>query len=173
MENSLDHYTYRREFMKTGDFLVWKSNSMIGWLIQKFTRSNVNHVGMVIRFAQFDSVRVFTLEALEHGIVLRALSDRLRNHKGQCWWHPLHLDFQDKRFAMGMVALSLVGTKYDYGSIFKQTLGRVSAEATRLFCSEYGQIIATRAGVMKKTRTALQPRDYPFLKWLSHGRTLI
>lgn len=171
--NNLDRYYVRRPFMQTGDMLTWQSATVLGWLIQKFSKSDRNHVGMVIRFHQYDQNRIFTLEALEGGIVLRTLSNRLENHKGRCWWHPLDPIHDDKRFEMGRIALGLVDKKYDYGSLFKQAIGRVSVDLNRLFCSEYGQVIATRAGVMEKTKLALQPKHYPSQVWLQPDRRIL
>ncbi len=171
--NNLDRYKARRPLMQTGDMLTWQSATALGWLIQKFSGSDRNHVGMVIRFRQYDQNRVFTLEALEGGIVLRTLSNRLENHKGKCWWHPLDPVHNDKRHEMGRIALSFVDKKYDYGSLFRQALGRVSVDLNRLFCSEYCQVVPTQAGVMEPQKLALQPKHYPSQVWLLQDRRIL
>ena len=169
----LDRYKRRRPFMQTGDMLTWQSATALGWLIQKFSGSDRNHVGMVIRFRQYDQNRVFTLEALEGGIVLRTLRNRLENHKGKCWWHPLSPAGDPDRHEMGRIALDLVDKKYDFDSLFKQALGRVSVDMARLFCSEYCQVVATRAGVMEPQKLALQPKHYPGQVWLLQDRRIL
>ena len=59
---------YKSE-LRTGDLLSWGSASALGWLIKKFTKSDINHSGMVIRFSDYENKedaasRRFTLEAL-------------------------------------------------------------------------------------------------------------
>ena len=45
---SLDLYKQYQPKLRTGDLLSWSSDSALGWLIRKFTKSDVNHSGMVI-----------------------------------------------------------------------------------------------------------------------------
>jgi hypothetical protein len=133
---------------------------MLGWLIRQFSQAEVNHAGLVIRFEQYDQDRVYTLEALEPGIVLRALSERLTNHKGKVWWCPLREEHNEARKELGRIALSYVGVKYDYGNLFRQVMARVSVDASRLFCSEYVQLTWQVGGVIPAdTATAKQPDE--------------
>ena len=139
MEYSLKMYMAVRQSMKTGDCILWKSRSMIGWLIRKFSRANVNHASLVIKLEQYEGLsdRRFLLEALGSGIVLKFLSRRLTNFKGQVWWLPLRDIYNENRDAIGEWALKQVGVKYDYHSVFKNIVGRVSAEGSKYFCSEF------------------------------------
>ena len=138
---SINLYLVHQQDIRTGDLLSWSSNSVLGWLIKKFTKSDINHSGMAIRFSDYEdddvSGRRFTLEALAHGIDLHLISRRLETHKGKVYWHPLKSMYDDKRSLLGAVSLQYVGVAYDYNSLFKNILGRVSAEASKLFCSEY------------------------------------
>jgi hypothetical protein len=132
-------YNEVKDQFKTGDLLQWKSNSLIGWAIRWKTHSNVNHSSLVIRLAEYEGLerRRYTTEALEHGTVLNFLSRRIELHDGEVWWYPLVDEWNENRQAIGERALSMIGIPYDYGSIFKQLFGKVSADARSLFCSEY------------------------------------
>ena len=137
--NDLSKYEAVKDQMKTGDLLQWRSNSLIGSLIRWRTGSNVNHSSLVMRFSEYQGLdrRRYTTEALEHGTVLNLLSRRLEAFDGECWWLTLKDEWNEKRQAIGESALSLIGIPYDYGSIFRQIFGKVSADARALFCSEY------------------------------------
>jgi len=137
--NDLTLYNAVRDQMKTGDLLQWKSNSLIGALIRWRTKSNVNHSSLVIRLAEYEGLERhrWTTEALEHGTVLNLLSRRLEAFDGECWWYPLQDSWNEYRENVGTWALDKIGIPYDYGSIVKQIVGKVSADARELFCSEY------------------------------------
>jgi len=155
----LDLYYERRHFLETGDGLTWGSKTILGKTIQIVTGYPVNHFGLVIRFRQYDENRIFTLEALRPGIVLRALSERLRNHRGTCYWHSLKPEHNSKRFGIGGSALSYVGVGYDKWSLVKQAVMRVSTDARELFCSEFGQICWEDNDVIPSERQAKQPGE--------------
>ena len=158
-DNDLTFYRIIRDQLQTGDLLLWQSKSVLGWLIRKFSKSDVNHAGLVIRFEAYDEDRVYTLEALEHGIVLMPLSRRLKDHKGHVWWHALKPQFDNQRTMMGSVALRKVGTAYDYGSLFANALGHVSVEASRFFCSGVCDYVWVASGVPLVSNTAPRPGD--------------
>lgn len=138
--NNLAIYNTVKGEMKTGDLLQWRSNSMIGALIRWRTKSEVNHSSLVLRFLEYEDSegRRFTTEALEHGTVLNLLSRRLAEFDGSVWWYPLQDKFTDiYRGSVAVRALDMIGLPYDYESIFKQIVGKVSADSRSLFCSEY------------------------------------
>jgi len=131
-------YNSIKEKMQTGDCLLWQSRSIIGWLIRKFSHANVNHAGLIIKPHKMGYFlhRRFTIEALENGIQLRLLSERLRSFKGRVWLYPLKDEYNDLRDEIAIWAMSKEGTPYDYKSLFKQVAGRVKANVKELFCSE-------------------------------------
>ena len=147
--------------MRTGDAILWKTNSVIGWLIRRFSKGSVNHASLVIKLEQYAGLnnRRFLLEALGSGIVLRLLSRRLMNFTGQVWWLPLKDKYNGNRDTIGEWALLKVGIPYDDHSVFKNTLGRVSAEASKLFCSEYCFMAWKAAGIKLKGNKAPRPTD--------------
>lgn len=155
----LDIYKAIRPKMQTGDLILWSSSSIIGWLIRKFSGSDVNHASLVIRFTEYDVNRVYVLEALEFGIVLRALSERLGGHNGQAYWLPVIDELNSRRDDVGSIALANVGKRYDYGSLFKQIACRVNMDAQKFFCSEYFAYCWQRAGVPYYQSKAPRPGD--------------
>ena len=136
--SNLALYNSIKDQMQTGDCLLWSSQSVVGWLIRKFSKADVNHAGLVIRphnLGHFKDRR-FTLEALEKGIILRLLSERLRHYKGKVYLYPLKDEYDDKRDAIAKWAIKQEGTPYDYKSLFKQAFARVFVDLKELFCSE-------------------------------------
>jgi len=132
--NDLTKYNENRDYMRTFDRLEWRSKTAIGWLIREKTGAFVNHTGVIIKFKEFN--RVFTSEALGGGIDLNRLSDRLIDHKGECFWYPLKPEYEKYRISLGQKMLDWEAVKYDYFSLFKQILFRVTFDASKLFCSE-------------------------------------
>lgn len=161
-----DLYYANRHRLQTGDHIGWQSHTALGWAIRKFSGGGepINHSSLVIRFKEYDSERVYVLEALDHGIVLRALSERLIGFKGRAWWYGLKPDFDDRRTAMGAWALDHVGVRYDWGSLLRNAIGKVSADATRFFCSEYWFMGAQSAGILPYIEGQKAPRPSGILE---------
>ena len=135
----LKKYRQIKAQMKTGDLLQWRSHSALGAAIRWRTKSHVNHSSLVIRLAEYEGLerRRFTTEALSRGIMFNLLSRELARYRGEVWWYPLKESWNEKRQGIGEVALSLIGTPYDYKSFFRLLISTVSADARALFCSEY------------------------------------
>ena len=152
------YYGLYREKMATGDVIEFRSETVVGYMIRKFTKQNVNHTALVIRLQQYDQDRVFILEAVPAGgVVLTKLSDRLENHHGQVYWLGLAGMYDGSRPAIGRSALNYVGVEYDFGNVFKQVAARVNADARRLFCSEFAYIALLNAGMPVRRKKAPQP----------------
>ena len=128
-------YDTNRQVMQTGDCILWRSKSVIGWLIRLFSNGEYNHAGLVVR-PEDDGCfagRRFTLEALGNGIILRLLSERLRKFEGEVWLYPLKDEFDDLRPGILAWSLDQEGTPYDFVSLFKQLVGRVSFDMKEYF----------------------------------------
>lgn len=149
--------------MRTGDCLLYRSKTLLGWVIRLFSPT-FNHAGLVVRFDQYQGqeCRLWTLEALEHGVVLNYLSRRLGECDAEVWWYPLKDKYNSKRDLVGEFALVQSGQPYDYDSLFKNILGRVSVNARELFCSELAFMSWRYAGIVKGD-TAPRPGDIPGL----------
>jgi len=156
-------YEKSRPLMQTGDCILWKSRSAIGWLIRMFSRGEFNHAGLVVRPDDVGcfSGRRFTLEALGSGIVLRLLSERLRNFKGEAWLYPLREGFSAFRPKILDWAMAQEGTPYDYDSLFKQMFGKVSVDMKEYFCSEFVYAAWLNAGMAVHEKKAPRPGDIP------------
>lgn len=140
MANDLTKYLAARDLMKTGDLLQWHSDSLLGEGIRLRKGGDINHTGVLIRLQEYEGLerRVFTLEALEHGVVLNLLSRRLEQFDGQCYFHRLRPEFDPQRQAIGERALSCLGIPYDYPGILKEMFGNAEMGLEKLFCSETG-----------------------------------
>jgi len=140
MEDDIDmlaNYLKYRNQMSTGDLLLWKSHSLLGAIIRWFSKANVNHASLVIPLMGLNQYRIFTTEALEHGIVPNFLSERLSKYEGEVFWYALNDEWDKKRPEIENKAFQYIGVPYDYRSLFKNAFGKVSADARELFCSEY------------------------------------
>jgi hypothetical protein len=136
--NDLSIYLSVRDSMKTGDILQWDSSSLLGAAIQSRKGGDINHTGIVIRLQEYEGLerRVFTLEALEDGVVLNLLSRRLESFNGHCYLLPLKSDYDCQRQVIGERALSCVGIPYDYFGIIEECFGNAQMGLEKLFCSE-------------------------------------
>lgn len=145
MKEIVVHYESIRHMMKSGDVINWHSDSALGWLIRKFSKADVNHSSTIVRTDELGSDRVFITEANPRGIELHALSDRLKDHRGEVYWLQLRNEHESARYGARKWAVDHIDVGYDYGSLFKQVCGRVSAESKKFFCSEFS-FMALRDG---------------------------
>jgi len=106
---------------------------------------------------------MFVIEALEQGVILRLISERLRSFNGKVWWYPLKSEYQGARNKISKWAVEQEGTPYDYSSLFRQVFGRVSAEASLYFCSELCYFAWMEAGIPVARDKAPRPGDIPGL----------
>ena len=151
-------YENVRDRMASGDVILWKGEGFISWLIRRFT--DFSHASLVLRLKEFQGLRDrrFLVEALASGVELRLLSRRLRGYRGEAWWFPLKTDYQEKRAAIVAWALNQIGKPYDYGSLFRNILGRVSEDAHAYFCSELVFSSFKHAGLVSGSK-APRPGD--------------
>ncbi len=144
---NINLYLKYRDYIKCGDALEWKSETMLGKTIRLVTGYDVNHTSQVIIFNEFyedDPIRIYTLEALSHGIELNFLSRRISEFKGKIWWLPLKDEYEFYRNEITRHGLERVGIPYDYESIKKILLKYIffgshdiKSSLDKLFCSEY------------------------------------
>lgn len=156
----ITNYYGCRDSLKTGDVIQWKTYGLIGWLIRRFTKGNVNHTSLIVEVGGYEGLRErkFMLEAQGHGIVLTSLSKRLTEHKGEAYVLPLKSEFNDKRINVGNWAFQQVGIKYDYDSLFAQMSGKVWAVADKYFCSEFNYFAWKNADIPMYNPDGLAPR---------------
>ena len=147
-------YEEMRDFIQCGDLFEFGGNSLIGKVIRFFTKQQVNHsaLGMSINeYSNHAGNRKFVLEADSYGIVLNTSSKDVQDclkSGGAVFWYPLAAIHDSKRILMADWALQMVGTKYDYGSLFKNAISKVNASVRKLFCSEFVFVALVAAGVL-------------------------
>jgi uncharacterized protein YycO len=148
---SLVAYKQIRDQIKTGDMLEWRSRSALGYVIRFFSGENKNHTGKAFVFDNYGNCEgnhIFTLEAEPDGIENNLLSAQLEKFDGEVYWSPLKPEFDHLRHKGIDWALQCVGTPYDFKSLFKQALVKVSADARKFFCSEYYFIYLVICGIL-------------------------
>jgi hypothetical protein len=144
--NDLSLYTKVRPEMKTGDHLGWRSNSAIGYFIRVFSRGDINHSSIVIKVDGVNDHR-FDLGANKKAVELHKLSWMLREYRGEVWWYPLKDEYEERRQLIEQAAFKLIDIGYDYNSLIKNMVGRVSTNMSKLFCSETYNLIMLQAGI--------------------------
>jgi len=130
-ERGLSRYMKIRSQIKSGDVITWEGKGAVSWLIRRWSKRS--HASMCLKLKDD---RRYILEAWEGEFNMRLLSDRLKNYQGKAFWHQLNSELNQYRRSIEYSALSLLGVKYDYNSLFANMLGRVSTNAKKLFCSE-------------------------------------
>lgn len=125
-----------RPAMQTGDVIAFAQSSFVSWVIRRFTRFNVSHVGIVLRTEHV----VELLEAGGDGIHITQLSARLEEYahnNGRMWWCPAKRPSSFDAEAMVRDMLGQVGTSYDIWQAILTCLWPWPTESSRrLFCSE-------------------------------------
>lgn len=131
--NDLGRYYAVRDQLKTGDLLQWSGKGVISSII-KLRTGKFSHSSLVLNVDEYR--RRMTMTAENRGVYPVILSKYLSEYEGRCYWYPLRDNWEAMRQEIGGRALDMSGTAYDYGSLFRQAICSVSADASRLFCSE-------------------------------------
>ena len=136
--NDLSEYYKVRHLIKTGDHLGWKSDGIVGCLIRLKTGNTINLSSMAIKL-DYEGLgqRRYDVGALNRGIEFHMLSRMLEKYNGKVWWYPLKDKYNELRSRIAVKAFEVVDIPYDYDSLFKNVLGRVSTNFSKLFCSEF------------------------------------
>lgn len=131
-------YNQHREQMKTGDMLLWANQTPLGLAIRHFSKAPVNHASTIAALSGYRGKRIFTVEALEGGVVPNYLSSVLENYNGEVWWYPLSekWDFDEFRGFVEDNMFRHIGVGYDVASLLKNAVTHVQADDSKLFCSE-------------------------------------
>lgn len=148
--------------MKSCDLVEFRGG-LLGAGIRLVTGTERNHSAILLRFREFEGCkdRRYIIEAKEHGLRLTILSEFLERYEGEAWWSPLRAS-DDARDRMISWALDELGRDkpYDYGSLFRQLVARVSVDAKAWFCSESYQAMLTAGGLLAAGGRALRPGEF-------------
>ena len=141
-------YQRARPFIGTGDHLGWKSSGIVGRFIRLKIGDTINHSSMAIklRYPNLENRR-FEMGALNRGMEFHMLSRRLEKYRGEVYWYPLKDEYNELRAQIAAKAFDIIDIKYDYESLFKNVLGRVSTEVSKFFCSEAYNWILNKVGI--------------------------
>lgn len=159
-------YKDMRPRIQTGDAILWKGKGIISKLIMRWT--SYSHASLVVRLREYEGLkkRVFLVEALNDGLELRLLSERMKE-AGEAFWLPVGMIVEEvlksREHAMTECAKAV---PYDYESLFKNIFGRVSNDAQKYFCSEFvwlNWIQSGRIPLDKIKLSAPRPGDLPGL----------
>ena len=159
-------YEDMRPKIQTGDAILWKGEGLISKLIMLWTP--YSHASLVVRLREYEGLkkRVFLVEALNDGLELRLLSERLKE-AGKAYWLSVGMTtaevLKSREHALVECARAV---PYDYQSLFKNIFGRVSNDARQYFCSEFVWINWIQSGRIppeKMKLAAPRPGDLPGL----------
>lgn len=162
----MDYHSLRPKIC-TGDVILWQGNSLVSRLIRQW--STFSHASLVIRFRRGHRNRVFLVEALSKGLVLRSLSSRLEKYNGKAFWQHVRATPEERgrawAFAINACSRDI---PYDYGSLFRNIFGRVSSNARKYFCSEFVWCALVASGIVQdREGKAPRPGDLP--SWIGSG----
>lgn len=132
-------YSEAKDYMQTGDMLFWHGHNLLGKAIQVFSKGEFNHASMIIRLGDCEGLntdRRFHTEAIGKGVLPNLISRKIVEYDGEVWWCQLKPEWESVRPAIALRLAEWWGVNYDFGSLFKNAISRVSADANKLFCSE-------------------------------------
>jgi len=157
--SNLTKYHQYRDKIQPGDLISFRGKGIIPGIIRWRTGFKDTHSAMVMcLLGKGREKRLVITESLNFGPTVNYLSDRIEKYNSEIWWYPLYAT-QEQREAMNLIAWDNLckQTRYDYGGLFRQALGSVSLDASRLFCSEMVQYYWQEASVIKKYKKAFNP----------------
>lgn len=163
--DQLKAYKKLQPVIYSGDLIEWRASTALGAAIRWFTKQDVNHSSLVVRFDYHGLAdRRFIFEAMAKGLEFNLLSERLKEFKGLVFWYGLRPSLhaiEQVREKMKAKALLLKAEhkKYDYYNLFKNAAVRVSVNAREVFCSEFYQICGMHAGIFPDA-TARRPGEF-------------
>ena len=151
-------YSIVKPEIYTGDVILWKGTGIVSQTIRLFS-GGYSHASLVLRLDEFEGLkdRRFVLEAVHSGVGLNLLSNAMHDH-GEAYLYQMKDEYTDKRNAIACWALGRVGTPYDFGGVFRNLFGYISADVKRLFCSEFVYLAYKEAGILNE-QTAPRPGD--------------
>jgi hypothetical protein len=143
-------YESIRDGIKSGDGFEFAGATAIGHIIRFFSKQKVNHTALCLSIDEYSDYlgnRKFFLQANPGGIELSPISRYLNNFKGKAYYYRLRATDQQRRLIADW-ALQQADTPYAYKNLAQNIFGHVSADAQRLFCSEFRFIALVVGGVI-------------------------
>jgi len=157
-------YPEARAEFQVGDVVTFDGDHLLGRAIRFFAGPGT-HTAMVVRLTDAPE-RLFLLEALEHGLALTRMSERISCYRGRVYVTMAPATCA-QRGNMAVLALNLLGARvrYDWLSLVLNAWRRVPVSMARGYCTESVQYIHQAAGVLAPRDPAMVPGDYLRLGW--------
>lgn len=153
-----------RKDIETGDVLGFGGRGAASIVIKTVLRTNVSHVGMVMRSVSNTGERlnqIIESTTLDNysGVVVNRLSNRLREYDGDVWWLPLKKEFREK--AKGKEAYQWMkkqkGKPYDTRQAIGSGLDFLinnKEDFSKLFCSELISAFYEKVGIIDEINSS-------------------
>lgn len=150
-------YESHRHEMQTGDLLAFHGTGLVSRLIQWRTKSDLNHVSMVLRLAEAGAERLLMVHATsKYGVQLLPVSRYLSCYRGEAWWVQLNHDLARQlnatyRSVLTKFLLEQTGRRYDTRGVTRFLLPWVRESQADYFCSELIATALATAGLTQAT----------------------
>jgi hypothetical protein len=167
----LTTYEGLRPYLKTGELLLLHNRGVVPWIIQRFTKSEINHVGVVYCVRDHDMVMILESDAGRgfKGVQLHELSWKLAQVDGMAWLCRLSPPLTIAQLSKAkFYRRKIRGVPYEtsWKDLILAGMGAYRINGTgmgALFCSEMVAAFYQFTGVMAKGRVASShaPGDFP------------
>lgn len=150
-------YLDARPLIQTGDAILWKGHGVVSKMIMWWTE--FSHASLVVRLDKYEEFenRVFLVEAMSGGLEFRLLSERLKQD-AEAYWLLTSMTKKQRNLSRKHALIECAkGKKYDFGSIVKNIVCEVNADARDYFCSEFVQFNWTDTRYIKPMKKAVRP----------------
>ena len=147
--NDLTLYNQYRSQIKTGDLLIYDSDSLISDVI-KWWSPGASHAGLALDLDLYEGLRDrrWTIEAVRIGVRTALLSNVLEHVHGRVYWHALKPEYDQFRQGVMCFALDQVGvTGYDFWSLITFPIKVASLDLSKLLCSECVVVAWIKGGI--------------------------
>jgi len=168
-------YADARNRMQSGDAILKAGKSIISFAIGLWSPKNIldkagniidarlTHAALIVRMDDYiRNHEVFVVEASNHGLVPRILSEQIKGSDSRWFWLKTNMT-EDQRFLSREIALlwSAKGIKYDFQGLVANAFGRVSLDASEFWCSEWLDFDWTQCGFIDWGMHGMRPWDIP------------
>lgn len=167
-----EDYTNIRRRIQPGDVVAFGGRGVFSWVIKKWTRYPISHVGIISRVDVHggpESVRVMESTSLDGycGVVETRLSERVAHYKGEVFWLPLSFDnrarIQMRKY--WKYIYDMEGRPYDMWQAIRSATWVGDECFDRLFCSELVAGALEASGVIDSINaSSVTPKDVCLLK---------
>jgi hypothetical protein len=152
-------YDQARPTLLTGHLIEWDGDYALSKGIKTIGNIKRSHTSLIIRLNDKGvEDRVFLVEALETGVELTLLSDRLCDYKGKAYVIRFPLTEDQQGLIRGFAMVECAKRKeYDLGGLFANAFGEVTIDGKKWFCSELAHAALIWGLVLPERKKAYRP----------------